>query len=142
MAYAPAEDVFTDADAKIELAQALFARDPGIVGPAFALVAALITRDSDVVLDSILLNPTRTGLIETLRLMGGDLTIHDRRQSGGEPLGDIRARSSGLRGVLVPAARAPSMPSGCVCVGSADSRLPSRPRIVRRTTRSTKPKRG
>ena len=76
---------------------------------AFPLVAALITRDSDVVLDSILLNPTRTGLIETLRLMGGDLTIHDRRQSGGEPLGDIRARSSGLRGVLVPAARAPSM---------------------------------
>jgi 3-phosphoshikimate 1-carboxyvinyltransferase len=76
---------------------------------AFPLVAALITRDSDLVLDGILLNPTRTGLIETLRLMGADLSIDNQRQSGGELLGDIRVRSSTLHAVQVPASRAPSM---------------------------------
>jgi 3-phosphoshikimate 1-carboxyvinyltransferase len=76
---------------------------------AFPLVAALIARDSDLVLDGILLNPTRTGLIETLRLMGADLSIDNQRQSGGELLGDIRVRSSTLHAVQVPASRAPSM---------------------------------
>jgi 3-phosphoshikimate 1-carboxyvinyltransferase len=76
---------------------------------AFPMVAALITRDSEIVLDSILLNPTRTGLIETLQEMGADLSIDNRRESGGELLGDIRVRSAKLRGVQVPAARAPSM---------------------------------
>jgi 3-phosphoshikimate 1-carboxyvinyltransferase len=76
---------------------------------AFPLVAALITRDSDLVLDGILLNPTRTGLIDTLRHMGADLSIDNQRQSGGELLGDIRVRSSTLHGVHVPASRAPSM---------------------------------
>jgi 3-phosphoshikimate 1-carboxyvinyltransferase len=76
---------------------------------AFPMVAALITRDSEIVLDGILLNPTRTGLLETLREMGADLAIDNRRESGGELLGDIRVRSTRLRGVRVPAARAPSM---------------------------------
>ena len=76
---------------------------------AFAMVAALITRDSEIVLDGILLNPTRTGLFETLREMGADLSIDNRRESGGELLGDIRVRSAKLRGVQVPAVRAPSM---------------------------------
>jgi 3-phosphoshikimate 1-carboxyvinyltransferase len=76
---------------------------------ATALAAALIARDSDLVLDGILLNPTRTGLIETLRLMGADLSIDNQRQSGGELLGDIRVRSSTLHAVQVPASRAPSM---------------------------------
>jgi 3-phosphoshikimate 1-carboxyvinyltransferase len=76
---------------------------------AFPMVAALITRDSEIVLDGILLNPTRTGLIETLQEMGADLSIDNRRESGGELLGDIRVRSAKLRGVQVPAARAPSM---------------------------------
>ncbi|HEX2430173.1 MAG TPA: 3-phosphoshikimate 1-carboxyvinyltransferase [Aestuariivirgaceae bacterium] len=76
---------------------------------AFAMVAALITRDSEIVLDGILLNPTRIGLFETLREMGADLSIDNRRESGGELLGDIRVRSAKLRGVQVPAVRAPSM---------------------------------
>ena len=46
---------------------------------AFALVAALITADSEVVIENVLLNPTRTGLIETLLEMGGDIGIDNRR---------------------------------------------------------------
>ena len=76
---------------------------------AFAMVAALITENSDVIIENVLLNPTRTGLIETLIEMGGDITIDERRSCGGEEVGNIRARSSRLKGVTVPAARAPSM---------------------------------
>jgi 3-phosphoshikimate 1-carboxyvinyltransferase len=76
---------------------------------AFAIVAALITPDSAVTVENVLLNPTRTGLITTLVEMGADITIANRRTQGGETVGDITARSSALLGVTVPAARAPSM---------------------------------
>ena len=56
-----------------------------------------------------MLNPTRTGLIETLIEMGGDIEIENRRLAGGEEVGDLRVRSSRLNGVRVPASRAPSM---------------------------------
>jgi 3-phosphoshikimate 1-carboxyvinyltransferase len=57
----------------------------------------------------VLLNPLRTGLLETLREMGADLTVQNARQAGGETVGDITARSSVLSGVTVPEARAASM---------------------------------
>lgn len=76
---------------------------------AFPMVAALITAGSDITIENIMLNPTRTGLIETLLDMGADITIENRRTAGGEEVGDIRVRSSRLHGVRVPAARAPSM---------------------------------
>ncbi len=57
----------------------------------------------------MLLNPTRTGLIETLAEMGADLITSNRRQAGGETVGDVTARTSRLRGVKVPKERAPSM---------------------------------
>jgi 3-phosphoshikimate 1-carboxyvinyltransferase len=76
---------------------------------AFAIVAALITRGSDIVVRNLLLNPSRTGLIDTLLEMGADLQVESRRQVGGERVGDIRARSSSLRAVAVPAHRAASM---------------------------------
>jgi 3-phosphoshikimate 1-carboxyvinyltransferase len=72
-------------------------------------VAALITPGSEITVENVLLNPTRTGLITTLIEMGADITIANRRSQGGETVGDITARSSALRGVTVPAARAPSM---------------------------------
>lgn len=56
-----------------------------------------------------MLNPTRTGLITTLQEMGADLTITNRRTEGGEELADITARMSKLKGITVPAERAPSM---------------------------------
>jgi 3-phosphoshikimate 1-carboxyvinyltransferase len=76
---------------------------------AFLLVAALIVEDSDLTVQNVLLNPARTGLLATLREMGADLVVENERLSGGERIGDIRARASRLRGVTVPAERAPSM---------------------------------
>ena len=76
---------------------------------AFPLVAALIVPDSDVVIENVLLNPTRTGLILTLQEMGGDIELLNRRSAGGEDVADLRIRSSELKGVEVPADRAPSM---------------------------------
>ena len=76
---------------------------------SFAIVAGLLTPDSVVTINSVLLNPTRTGLYETLIEMGADLTITNQRQSGGEDIGDITVRTSKLKGVTVPADRAPSM---------------------------------
>jgi 3-phosphoshikimate 1-carboxyvinyltransferase len=76
---------------------------------AFLIVAALTVPGSDVAIENVLLNPTRTGLIETLIEMGGDIAIDNRRLVGGEEVGDIRVRANRLKGVTVPAARAPSM---------------------------------
>lgn len=76
---------------------------------SFGLVASLIVPGSDVTIRDILLNPTRTGLFDTLLEMGADLTISNRRQSGGEDIGDIRVRHSQLTGVTVPAERTPTM---------------------------------
>ncbi|MBS0410233.1 MAG: 3-phosphoshikimate 1-carboxyvinyltransferase [Proteobacteria bacterium] len=76
---------------------------------AFPLVAAIITPGSEVTVEGVLLNPLRTGLFETLREMGADLTIENAREEGGEQVGDVVARHSALRGVAVPPERAPSM---------------------------------
>ncbi len=82
-------------------------RDPS--SAAFPLVAALIVPGSEISIPAILLNPRRIGLIETLLEMGADIRIQNRRNSGGEEIGDLVARHSELKGVTVPAARAPSM---------------------------------
>jgi 3-phosphoshikimate 1-carboxyvinyltransferase len=91
----------------------LTARDLLIPGDpssaAFAIVAALITRASEIKLEAVLDSPMRSGLIETLIEMGADIAIHNRRSAGGVDIMDVSARSSALRGVCVPAARAPAM---------------------------------
>ena len=76
---------------------------------AFPLVAALIVPGSEIVLERVMLNPRRTGLIESLMEMGADIVIEDRRSFGGEEVGDLRVRHSSLRGIEVPPERAPSM---------------------------------
>ena len=76
---------------------------------AFPMVAALLVPGSDITVENICLNPTRTGLFDTLREMGADLTILNPREVGGEPVGDIRVKHSKLREVDVPSLRAPSM---------------------------------
>ncbi|RLP27841.1 3-phosphoshikimate 1-carboxyvinyltransferase [Mesorhizobium sp. YM1C-6-2] len=81
--------------------------DPSSAG--FPLVAALIVPDSDITIENVLMNPTRTGLLLTLQEMGGNIEILNPRDAGGEDVADLRVRSSELRGVVVPAARAPSM---------------------------------
>ena len=76
---------------------------------AFPLAAALIVPGSEVTVEGVMLNPQRTGLFDTWIEMGADLTISNRRMSGGEDVGDITARYSQLKGVVVPEDRAASM---------------------------------
>lgn len=76
---------------------------------AFPLAAGLIVPGSEVTVEGVMLNPLRTGLFETWRDMGADLTVSNRRMAGGEEVGDVTARHSALRGVVVPPARAASM---------------------------------
>jgi len=76
---------------------------------AFPLVAALIVPGSDILIENVLMNPTRTGLILTLQEMGAQIELVNPRNAGGEDVADLRVRSSDLRGVIVPPERAPSM---------------------------------
>jgi len=76
---------------------------------AFMVAAALITPSSDVLVKNVLVNSLRTGVYATLREMGADIAFENERVENGEPVADIRARTSLLRGVDVPANRAPSM---------------------------------
>lgn len=76
---------------------------------AFPLAAALIVPGSEVTVEGVMLNPLRTGLFETWREMGADLTITNRRMAGGEEVGDVTTRHSRLKGVVVPPERAASM---------------------------------
>jgi len=76
---------------------------------AFPLVAALIVPGSDILIENVLMNPTRTGLILTLQEMGAEIELVNQRSAGGEDVADLRVRASELKGVSVPPERAPSM---------------------------------
>lgn len=76
---------------------------------AFPLAAGLIVPGSEVTVVGVMLNPLRTGLFETWREMGADLTVSNRRMAGGEEVGDVTARHSALKDVVVPPERAASM---------------------------------
>ena len=76
---------------------------------AFPMVAALIVPGSDVIVTEVMTNPLRTGLITTLHEMGARIETLDVRGDAGEAMADFRIQASGLHGVDVPAARAPSM---------------------------------
>ncbi|MCK0197887.1 3-phosphoshikimate 1-carboxyvinyltransferase [Ancylobacter sp. 6x-1] len=76
---------------------------------AFPLVAALIVPGSEVVIEGVMTNPLRTGLFLTLKEMGADITLANERVEGGESVADLHVKASCLRGVDVPAERAPSM---------------------------------
>jgi len=99
----------------IELAGEAVLRGAGVLVPAdpssaaFPMAAALLVEGSDVTCTDLCLNPGRIGLIETLREMGANLTIENAREQNGEPIGDVRVRHGRLKGVTVPAERAPSM---------------------------------
>ena len=92
---------------------ALMGQDISVPGDpssaAFPIVAALITHGSDITVENIMMNPARTGLIATLQEMGAVIDIENPRSQGGEEVADLRVRSSDLKGVTVPAERAPSM---------------------------------
>ena len=111
-------------EASLTAKDILVPRDPS--SAAFAIVAALITPESNILLPAIGLNPQRIGLITTLMEMGADLTITNERLEGGEPVGDIQVRSCALNGIEVPAERAASMideyPILCVAAACAQGR--------------------
>jgi 3-phosphoshikimate 1-carboxyvinyltransferase len=69
---------------------------------AFFMVAASIAPGSDITLVHVGVNPTRTGILDILKLMGADITLSNHREVGGEPVADIRVRSAQLKGIQVP----------------------------------------
>jgi 3-phosphoshikimate 1-carboxyvinyltransferase len=99
-------------------------RDPS--SAAFPLAAALLVPGSQIVIPGILLNERRIGLLETLKEMGADVVTENLRESGGEKIGDLRVRASSLKGIEVPAERAPSMideyPIVCVLAAFSEGR--------------------
>ena len=94
-------------DAELQGAGLSVPGDPS--SAAFLIAAALICPGSDIVVESVLMNPTRTGFIDTLRQMGAEIEVLDLREEGGEPVGDLRVKAGALHGVRVSAKRAPSM---------------------------------
>ena len=91
----------------------LLARDIDVPGDpssaAFLVVAALLVPGSDLLVENVGINPTRAGLFDVLRAMGGAIAFDNTREVGGEPVADLRVRASTLRGVEVPPGVAPGM---------------------------------
>lgn len=73
-----------------------------ISSAAFFLVGASIAEGSDLLLRHVGMNPTRTGAIDILRLMGAAIEVLDEREIGGEPVADLRVRSAPLQGIRIP----------------------------------------
>jgi 3-phosphoshikimate 1-carboxyvinyltransferase len=73
-----------------------------ISSAAFFMVGASIANGAEVVLKHVGINPTRTGVIDILKLMGADIEVINAREAGGEPVADIRIRASQLRGIDIP----------------------------------------
>jgi 3-phosphoshikimate 1-carboxyvinyltransferase len=74
-----------------------------ISSAAFPMVAACIAENAEVLIENVGVNPTRTGVVDILRLMGADITYENTRSSGAEPVADIRVRHAPLHGVDIPA---------------------------------------
>lgn len=81
--------------------------DPSSAG--FWMVAASIVPGSEILIRNVCMNPTRTGLITALKLMGADITEIDAREVGGEAVADLRVRHAPLNAIEVPPELAPSM---------------------------------
>jgi len=81
--------------------------DPSSAG--FWMVAASIVPGSEVTFANVCMNPTRTGLIQALRMMGADISESQTRVVGGEPVADLIVRHAPLKAIEVPAELAPSM---------------------------------
>ncbi len=78
-----------------------------ISSATFFMVGAAIAEGSDVTLQHVGINPTRIGVINILRLMGADLTVDNEQEVGGEPVADIRIRTSKLKGIRIPEDQVP-----------------------------------
>jgi 3-phosphoshikimate 1-carboxyvinyltransferase len=100
-------DLVTEGD-RVRLSPGQVLKGAGVVVPAdlssaaFFLVGAAVCPGSDLVLERVGVNPTRTGVLEVLRLMGADLEVSGLTDEGGEPVADIRVRGAALSGVEIP----------------------------------------
>lgn len=92
---------------ELEAASVLVPADPS--SAAFPLVAALIVPESDIQLEAVMTNPLRTGLFTTLKEMGAQIETIGTNSDGGEEVAELRVKAGPLKGVEVPAERAPSM---------------------------------
>jgi 3-phosphoshikimate 1-carboxyvinyltransferase len=73
---------------------------PGDISTAMNfIVAALVSKGSEIRLERVLLNPTRTGAVEILRQMGAKIEVENEHKTMGEPIGDLIVRESSLRGI-------------------------------------------
>lgn len=98
---------------------------PGdISSAAFFMVAALITPNSELLIKNVGVNPSRTGVIDILQEMGGDIQLLDRREVSGEPVADILVRSSRLKGIAISGGVVPraidEFPVVCVAAARAE----------------------
>lgn len=73
-----------------------------ISSAAFFMVMGSIAKESDILIKHVGINPTRTGVIDILKLMGANLTLENEQEVGGEPVADVRVKSSQLKGIHVP----------------------------------------
>jgi len=73
-----------------------------ISSAAFFIVAASIANNADITLEAVNINPTRTGVIEILKLMGANIELNNQREEAGELVADIRVCSSSLKGITIP----------------------------------------
>ena len=78
-----------------------------ISSATFFMVAACIAKDTELLLEHVGINPTRNGVITILKLMGADISLENERMVGGEPVADIRVRSSELKGIQIPEDQVP-----------------------------------
>lgn len=78
-----------------------------ISSAAFFMVAASIAENADLTLEHVGINPTRVGIINILRAMGGNIELLNEREVGGEPVADIRIRSAKLKGINIPEDQVP-----------------------------------
>ena len=98
---------------------------PGdISSAAFFMVAALITPHSELLIKNVGVNPSRTGVIDILQAMGGDIQLLDQRDVSGEPVADILVRSSRLKGIAISGSVVPraidEFPAICVAAARAE----------------------
>ncbi|PCI08344.1 MAG: 3-phosphoshikimate 1-carboxyvinyltransferase [Gammaproteobacteria bacterium] len=92
----PAKLIATDIDVPADISSA-----------AFFMVGASIAADSDITLLHVGMNPTRTGVIEILQLMGAHISLSNEKEVGGEPVADIRVQSADLKGINIPESLVP-----------------------------------
>ncbi|WP_395769995.1 3-phosphoshikimate 1-carboxyvinyltransferase [Arenimonas sp.] len=87
---------------------------PGdISSAAFLITAALLIPGSDITLENIGVNPRRTGILQALRLMGGQIEVFNEREQGGEPVADLKIRHSALKAIELPESLVPDMIDEC-----------------------------